>query len=87
MTHTHTLAEWAAMVCIAMAGYGSFSAPYFLLVDASRADFTLRRLLDNDLGARLLVEIVRAKTTVRGTALDVAALLVLLTTRPKGAMA
>jgi hypothetical protein len=34
VSHTHTLAEWASMVCMAASGYSAFSVFYFLLVDA-----------------------------------------------------
>lgn len=50
--HTHTLADWAAMVCMAASGYASFSTFYFLLVDAHRSDFdprpAVRRVLETD---------------------------------------
>jgi hypothetical protein len=89
--HTHSLADWAAMVCMAASGYGSFSVFYFLLVDADRADFdprpVLARLVESGRVDPLLIALVNASAAVRDAALDVAALIVLLTTRPKGAMA
>lgn len=49
--HTHSLADWAAMVCMAASGYGSFSVFYFLLVDAKRSDFdprpSVRRIVES----------------------------------------
>jgi hypothetical protein len=89
--HTHTLADWLAMVCIAAAGYGAFSAPYFLLVDATRSDFdprpALARLIESGRLDALLIAVGPLWVAVRETARDAAALIVLLTTRPKGAMA
>lgn len=91
MTHTHNLADWLAMVCIAAAGYGAFSAPYFLLVDAALADFdprpSVRRALESGRLDPLLVAVGPVLAPVRESARDAAALIVLLTTRPKGAMA
>lgn len=89
--HTHTLAEWASMVCMAASGYSAFSFFYFLLVDAALADFdprpAFRRLVESGHLDPLLIDINDARTDVRNAALDAAALFVLLTTRPKGAMA
>jgi hypothetical protein len=52
MTHTHTLADWLAMICVAASGYGALSAVYFLLVDADARDFdprpAVRRALETD---------------------------------------
>jgi hypothetical protein len=88
--HTHSLAEWASMVCMAASGYGSFSFFYFLLVDAALTDFdprpALRRLVDSGRLGSLLIVLDAEKRAARDAALDAAALFVLLTTRPKGAM-
>lgn len=45
MYHTHTPSEWASMVCLAASGWASFSAPYFVFVDADLADFDPRPAL------------------------------------------
>jgi hypothetical protein len=86
--HTHSLDEWLAMVCIAVSGYASFSAPYFLLVDADLKDFDprppLRRLVQSEAVYPLLREWDNACHAARETARDAAALLILLTTRPQG---
>lgn len=109
--HTHTLDDWLAMICIAVSGYASFSAPYFVFVDADLRDFdprpAVRRIVPvvqealvfagHDLNravasvrhevAPLVVCLVFAACVAREAARDVAALLLLLTTRLKGAMA
>lgn len=83
--HTHTLEDWLAMVCIAVSGYAAFSAPYFLLVDATVGDFDPRPVL-RDLADRLLVEVVRAKGYVRALPVTAAALFMLLNpAAPEGA--
>lgn len=100
MYHSHTLDEWLAMICLAVSGYASLSVPYFVLVDAHRVDFP--RLWQGAVYARLDVaravaavrhELVPAVVCVRHAAYsgreaarDAAALLLLLTTRPKGAL-
>lgn len=87
MYDTHTPADWAAALCMATSGYGSFSFFYFLLVDADSADFDPRPLALRA-GDRLLVEVVNARYALRDAALSVAALLMLLTapvSAPKGA--
>jgi hypothetical protein len=43
--HTTSAAEWAEMVSLAVALYAAASVPYFLLVDADRADFDPRPTL------------------------------------------
>lgn len=40
--HTHSLAEWAQMLCLAVAVFEACSVPYFLTVDADLADFDPR---------------------------------------------
>lgn len=108
--HTHSLAEWLAMVSIAVSGYAALSAPYFVFVDADLADFDPRPALartrsplwqgavyaGHDLAravasvrhevAPLVACFVFAACAVREKARDAAALLLLLTTRPKGAL-
>jgi hypothetical protein len=80
---THSPADWAAFLLLGTGIYAAGAALVLLVVDAEPADFDPRRLLETDLGARLLVEIVRAKHTVREAALTVAALLMLLTAAPE----
>ena len=102
--HTHTLDEWLAMVSLAVAVYGSLSAPWFVFVDADLADFDPRPAARR--GHQLAVyaehDVARAVMSVRHelvpvaaavrhavyvgreTARDLAALLILLTTRPQG---
>lgn len=91
MNGTHSLADWAAMVSMATSGYASFSVFYFLLVDADAKDFdprpALRRLADSEAVYVLLREWDNARHAVREAFRDAAALLLLLTTRPKGALA
>lgn len=92
MTHTHTLAEWAAMVCIAVSGYSGCSVFYFLLVESESArDFdprpAVRRVLESGRLDPVLVAVGPAWVAVREAFRDAAALLILLTTRPTGAMA
>jgi hypothetical protein len=80
---THSPADWAAFLLLGTGIYAAGAALVLLVVDAEPADFDPRRLLETDLGARLLVEIVRAKHTVHEAALTVAALLMLLTAAPE----
>lgn len=91
MNGAHTLDEWLAMICLAVSGYAGFSAPYHLFVDADLADFdprpALRRLVDSEAVYVLLREWDNARHAVREAFRDAAALLLLLTTRPKGALA
>jgi hypothetical protein len=70
---TTTPTEWVEAVSIALMLCGTVAVPFFLLVDADPSDFdprpVVRRLLDTDAGARLLVEIVRARYTLTALAL------------------
>jgi len=79
------------MVCLAAAGYGTFSFFWFLLVDAKLSDFdprpAIRRLDKSGRLGSLLVVLAAEKRAACDVALNAAALFVLLTTRPKGAMA
>jgi len=104
--HTHSLAEWAAMFCMATGGYASFSVFYFLLVDADLKDFVPRPVVDRAHQVAVYVsrDLARAVASVRHevaphaaavrhalyggreVARDAAALLLLLTTSPKGAL-
>ncbi|MFJ8345119.1 hypothetical protein ACIQ9J_01830 [Streptomyces sp. NPDC094153] len=77
-------AEWAAAACLGTSITAAAVGLWLFLIDAEVADFDPRRLLDTDAGARLLIEIVRAKAAVRDAALTVPALLMLLTAAPEG---
>lgn len=96
MTHTHSLAEWAAFLSLGVGVHASFSVFYFLLVDAHRSDFPrlwqaavdARHTFDRALMAGLRwVEAVAldARLTVREAALTAAALLALLLPATEGA--
>jgi hypothetical protein len=107
VNQTHTLADWLAMVCIAVSGYAALSAPWFVFVDADLADFDPRPAArrthqglvyaGHDLTRAVMSvrhELVPVAAAVRHavyvgreTARDLAALLILLTSRPKGALA
>lgn len=97
MSHTHSLAEWAAFLSLGVGVHASFSVFYFLLVDASRSDFPrlwqaavdARHAADRALVAGLLWvadAVTYARLTAREAALSVAALLaLLLPASPNGA--
>lgn len=91
-----TPSEWAQMSSLAVALYASLSVPYFLLVDADRSDFHPHvlamlplpdRFFATSAGCRVLAGWVDAKQAVLDVGRDAAALVLLLTTSPKGAMA
>lgn len=88
--HTHSLSEWAAMGSVSVGIYAAASVVYFLLVDADRSDFDprplVRRVVQSAAVYPLLREWDNARHLVREACRDVAALVVLLTTSPKGAM-
>jgi hypothetical protein len=90
MSHTHDLAEWAAFLSLGIAVHASFSVFYFLLVDAHRSDFDPRPWLARVLGSEVLYPLLRewdsARHASREALRDAAALLLLLTTSPKGAL-
>ena len=96
--HTHDLAEWAAFLSLGVGAHASLSVPYFLTVDADLADFDPRpamsRAVESGRLDLLLIAVADAKYDVREAVhasreacRDLAALLILLTTSPKGAMA
>ena len=91
MYDTHSPAEWAQMVSLAVGMYAAASAPYFLLVDADLADFNpqpaLAWVVESGALDPLLIVIGPAWVAIRETYRDAAALALLLTTSPKGAMA
>jgi len=84
------------MVSLAVGVYASASAPYFLLVDAecwawprplAAVERSADRLLATVPGTRLVMAAHRVHTASRDVCRDAAALLILLLTSPKGAMA
>ena len=96
MTHTHSLAEWLQMLSLAVGLYGSVSVPYFLAVDAEQWSWphplTAARIAAWDVARSeavylLLREWDTFRHLCREFGRDVAALLILLLTSPKGAMA
>ena len=95
MYATHSLAEWAAFLSLGISVHGALSVPYFLTVDADLADFnprpTVSRVLESGRLDLLLIAVADAKYDVRQAVhasreacRDAAALLLLLTTTPKG---
>ncbi|WP_435279105.1 hypothetical protein [Streptomyces sp. 1222.5] len=84
--HTASPADWAAAGSLGLSAIGLIAFA-LAFADADLAYFDPRRLLDTDLGARLLVEAARLRDAVCDGSRDAAALVILLTTSPKGAMA
>ncbi|MFJ4624295.1 hypothetical protein [Streptomyces sp. NPDC088812] len=90
--HTHTLAEWAAFLSLGAGIPAAVSVPYFLLVDAECWAWPrpLVTVVDRAVRSEALYLLLRewdtARHTVREFCRDAAALLILLTTSPKGAM-
>jgi hypothetical protein len=97
--HTTTASEWAQMVSLAVGIYAAASAPYFLLVDAEvwrwprplvvavdRARPLVWDAVRSDAVYPLLREWDNARHAVRELWRDAAALVLLLTTSPKGAL-
>ncbi|NED73322.1 hypothetical protein G3I51_13415 [Streptomyces sp. SID9944] len=79
-----TATEWLTAAGLATAAF----IPGALLIlgldhDLRRPHVNLHHLLDTDLGARTVVAVFNAKTSIRGTARDMAALVILLTTSPE----
>jgi hypothetical protein len=89
---THSPAEWAQMVSVAVGIWGTFSVPYFLAVDADLADFdprpAVRRAIEAGRFDTALIAVTNARHTASGAtvrarhiprdaALSVAALLIL----------
>ncbi|MDX2696033.1 hypothetical protein [Streptomyces ipomoeae] len=92
MSHTHDLAEWASVLSLGIAVHASFSVFWFLLVDSDSArDFDPRPLLARAIRSEAVYPLLREWDTARHASRealrDAAALLLLLTTSPKGAMA
>lgn len=90
MSHTHSLAEWAAFLSLGVGVHASFSVFWFLLVDAHRTDFDPRPWLARTIRSEALYPLLREWDTARHASRealrDAAALLLLLTTSPKGAL-
>jgi hypothetical protein len=88
MSATHSLAEWASVLSLGIGVHSAFSVFYFLLVDASRRDFDPRPLLARAVRSEAVYPLLREWATARHASRealrDVAALLLLLTTSPKG---
>ncbi|WP_200309132.1 hypothetical protein [Streptomyces adelaidensis] len=93
--HTHDLGEWASVLSLGVAVHASFSVFWFLLIDASRRDFHQELVhAGHDLAwaaASMRNELVPHAACLRHAvyegrelARDAAALLLLLTTSPKG---
>lgn len=76
----------AEAVFLAAGLFGVSLVPFFALVDLDPRG-VLARLVESGRVDALLIAIPAVKAAVRDVALDAAALLILLTTRPKGAMA
>lgn len=79
-------AEWASAGSLGLSAI-SLIGLALAFADADLAYFDPRRLLDTDAGARAVVAVFNASAAVRDFYRDAAALLLLLTTSPKGAMA
>jgi len=89
VSQTHDLAEWAAVLSLGIGVHASFSVPYFLLVDSDSArDFDPRPLLGRAIRSEAVYPLLREWDTARHASRealrDAAALLLLLTTTPKG---
>lgn len=98
MNHTHSLAEWAAFLLLGLGLSSAASIPFWLTYDADLADFDPRPVLswavESGRMDLLLIAVADAKHDVRvavhasrEACRDVAALLILLTTSPKGQLA
>jgi hypothetical protein len=90
MYDTHTPTEWAAAGSLGVTAISVISlAMAFADADAGYFDprYQLGRLVESGRLDPLLIEVAAARLAVRDAVLDVAALVLLLTTSPKGAMA
>jgi hypothetical protein len=96
---TTTAAEWLQMVSLAAGLYAAVSSPYFLLVDAEVWAWPRPLTAAVDRARPVAWDVVRseavyplwrewdnARHTVREFGRDAAALVLLLTTSPKGAL-
>ncbi|MFF6781370.1 hypothetical protein [Streptomyces sp. NPDC012510] len=87
--HTHSLAEWAAFLSLGVGVHAAFSVVWFLLVDSDSArDFDPRPWLARAIRSEAVYPLLRewdiARHASREALRDAAALLLLLTTSPKG---
>lgn len=80
MSHTHTLAEWAAALSLGVSAIAVIKLA-LAFADADLAYFDPRPLLGRA-GDRLLVEAVNARLSLRDAAVWLTALLMLLTATP-----
>ncbi|MDX3759283.1 hypothetical protein [Streptomyces sp. AK02-04a] len=80
MTCQTSTSDVVACLSLAVGVFSASLVPFFLLIDADLADFDPRPAVRRVAAGPVWV-------AVRNTALDAAALVVLLTTSPKGAMA
>ncbi len=75
MYHTHSPAEWAQMVSLAVGVWGACSVPYFLTVDADLADFDPRPAVSRAVGSGavdgLLIAVANVKHDARSAAAQV----------------
>lgn len=69
MFHTHTPAEWAALLSLGISCHAAMSVPYFVLVDADLADFDprpfARRVLESGRLDPVLIAVADAKYAAR----------------------
>jgi hypothetical protein len=79
MTCQTTPGDVVACLSLAVGVFSASLVPFFLLIDADLADFDPRPAVRRAAAGPVWV-------AVRNTALDAAALIVLLTTSPKGAL-
>jgi hypothetical protein len=92
MHDTHTLAEWAAFLSLGLSMASAATVPFVLLVEADYWAWPnwrplAHRVTESDRLDPLLLVVGPAWAAVCDAARDLAALLILLTTSPKGAMA
>lgn len=85
MSHTHDLAEWASVLSLGVGVTFSCFVPWLLLVDFDPRPL-LARAVNSEAVYPLLREWDTARHASREAFRDAAALLLLLTTSPKGAL-
>lgn len=87
--HTHTLDEWFAFLSLGLAVWAAQAAVIWLIADAESLSprRAVVRLLESEAVYPLLREWDTARHATREAFRDAAALLILLFTRPQGAMA
>jgi hypothetical protein len=92
MHDTHTLAEWAAFLSLGLSMASAMAVPFVLLVEADHWAWPnlqplAHRVTESGRVDPLLLVVGPAWAAACDAARDLAALIVLLTTSPKGAMA